>query len=540
MTIFSVLLITPVVLAHVFINEIEERTSIGLDMVMMGTGLVAMLLILAWFLWFLFFSRLRWWRRVFGATLVGSIPFAFFLLFRPVNGGDANIVRFEPIWAGQPVSLPVEVSTDQEVDLGTETAADYPQFLGPGQSATLPAGLAIDADQFSQARVVWKKPIGLGWSGFAARNGFAVTMEQRDEFECVTCYEIASGDVRWVYKHKARHHETLGRTGPRSTPTIHNGRVYAIGAVGNFVCLDGSDGSVVWQKDLNELLGLELGVREDRFGFECQFESNSSLNWGRSGSPLIVDDLVVIPGGGPKDPAAKRSTLLAFNHESGELKWRAGSDMIGYASPQLETVSGVRQLLITGEDRILSFDPQTGEQLWSHPRPGQSDAMANTSQLTVLGESQILSSKGYPDGGGELLRLENNDGKLVPRSQWKSGRVLKTKLTSPVVYQGHSYSISNGFMECARVEDGTRVWKQRGRFGHGQLLLVGDKLLVHSESGTLYLLQATPEEYRELGSLKTVDGVCWNTLCLYGDLLVVRSELEAACVEIPVQKTETL
>jgi hypothetical protein len=34
--------------------------------------------------------------------------------------------------------------------------------------------------------------------------------------------------------------------------------------------------------------------------------------------------------------------------------------------------------------------------------------------------------------------------------------------------------------------------------------------------------------------VKTIEGVCWNTLCLTGNRLLVRSELEAACLEIPI------
>ncbi len=111
--------------------------------------------------------------------------------------------------------------------------------------------------------------------------------------------------------------------------------------------------------------------------------------------------------------------------------------------------------------------------------------------------------------------------------------VLKTKLTSPIIHDGYAYAISNGFMECARLSDGEQMWKRRGRFGHGQVLGVGNFILLHSESGELFLLEAIPDEYREFGTLKTIDGVCWNTLCLTGNKLLVRSEIEAACVEIP-------
>ena len=87
------------------------------------------------------------------------------------------------------------------------------------------------------------RPIGAGWSGFAAVNGFAVTMEQRGPDELVTCYTIATGEVQWAHALTARHGTIMGGVGPRATPTIHAGRVYALGATGVLRCLDGATGA---------------------------------------------------------------------------------------------------------------------------------------------------------------------------------------------------------------------------------------------------------------------------------------------------------
>ena len=208
--------------------------------------------------------------------------------------------------------------------------------------------------------------------------------------------------------------------------------------------------------------------------------------------------------------------------------------MIAYGSPILATVAGQQQILLAAESKVMGFDPESGTVLWQHSRPGDSSSAANTSQVTVISENQLLTSKGYPDGGGELLSLTVSDETWKVDSVWSRGSVLKTKLTSPVIRDGFAYSFSNGFVECARLSDGERIWKRRARAGHGQMLLLDNLLLVHSEDGVLYLVEATPEEYRELGSVNTIRGVCWNTLCLTGDLLLVRSELEAACLKLPV------
>jgi outer membrane protein assembly factor BamB len=534
MTILSALVMTAAVVAQVFVSEIEDTVHVGLDVVMVLTVFTTGCLTVLWLAWILLLSRWRWWKRLVGAAVLILLPFAFLKVFRPVHGGDTNLLRFEPIWTQRRKILTTEVPIETSVDLSIESITDFPRFLGPDQNGIVGNTEQIDSDAFAdQSHIVWKQSIGAGWSGFAARNGNAVTMEQRGDQECVTCYEIATGTLKWIYSHPARHRDKmgLGRIGPRTTPTIHKGKVYAVGAVGSLVCLNGTDGAVIWQKDLNVILGIKLGEAVDADGFRIQFEENTTLAWGRSGSPLIVEDMVVVPGGGPD--GATRATLLAFDMRTGELKWKGGDAMIAYGSPILATIAGQRQILLTSESDAIGLNPASGEILWRHPRPGESDGGANTSQLSVISETDVLTSKGYPDGGGERIHLEKKNGTLTAESVWSSRKVLKTKLTSPLIHDGYAYSLSNGFMECARLLDGEQMWKRRGRFGHGQALMAGKHILLHSESGELYL-EATPDEYREFGTLKTINGVCWNTLCLSGNKLLVRSEIEAACIEIPM------
>ncbi len=536
MLIFTVILIGLMTAAFGFVSEIDDAFGIGMDYIMVGSMFFTILLIALWAGWFMVLSDWPWLMRIFSTAVLISLPLTFLAVFRPVLGGDVNFLGFRPIWEADPERPAAEASVAAgRVDLKTETPQDFAQFLGSQQNSTVVMDGEIDAAKFGDAKILWKQPIGQGWSGFVARNGFAVTMEQRQEQECVTCYAIETGELQWLYGCHARHRDkmNLGGVGPRSTPCIHDGRVYALGAVGNFVCLDGTDGAVVWQVNLNELLGVPVVSEKDDDGLLFQYEGDSSVAWGRSGSPLIVGDVVVIPGGGPI--SGEKKTLLAFDLLTGELRWSGGDQMIAYGSPTRATVAGTEQILMVAETQAMGFDPANGNVLWTWARPGETNGGANTSQLTVVSATRVLTTKGYSDGGGELIELSNIDGRLVPASIWKNEVAIKTKLTSPVIYDGHSYALSNGFLECLSLDKGQRIWKRRGRFGHGQLLLINDMLLLHSETGTLFLIAASADGYKERGTLSTISGVCWNTLCLYGDTLLVRSDLEATCIQLPVK-----
>ena len=209
--------------------------------------------------------------------------------------------------------------------------------------------------------------------------------------------------------------------------------------------------------------------------------------------------------------------------------------MVAYGSPSVQTVLGREQILLVGEDHAVGHDAETGEELWAFSRPGGSGSAANCSQITWLASDTLLFSKGY-SAGGETVRIaiDEQTQKWSATSISKDPRILKTKMTNPVAYQDHLYALSDGYMECVQIEGLKRKWKRRQRFGNGQLLLVGDKLLVQAESGTLHLLQANPDKFEELCSFESIDGLCWNTLCLHHDLLLVRSDLEAACYRLPL------
>ncbi|NDH95261.1 MAG: hypothetical protein EBZ13_12180, partial [Planctomycetia bacterium] len=170
-------------------------------------------------------------------------------------------------------------ATSQAGSTWTATAGDFPRFLGPNGNASLP-DVAIGSDwQTNPPRLVWRQPIGAGWSGFATFGKHAVTLEQRGDDEAITCYSLQTGELEWIVAVPTRHETVLGGVGPRSTPTIREGVVYATGATGWLHAIDGSTGTVRWRKDVLADLGIDRAVHA------------AAVAWGRSGSPLVTDSL---------------------------------------------------------------------------------------------------------------------------------------------------------------------------------------------------------------------------------------------------------
>jgi outer membrane protein assembly factor BamB len=404
------------------------------------------------------------------------------------------------------------------VDLATTTPEDFPQFLGPERGAVV-SGVILARDWERQPpQELWRHPIGAGWSGFVAVNGFAVTMEQRGPEELVTCYAIATGEVQWVHALTARHSTVLGGVGPRGTPTIHAGRVYAVGATGVLRCLDGATGREIWSEDLLSRIG------------STPAQDQQGVAWGRAGSPLIVDDLVVVPFGG--NPGGPWVSLAAYRAVAGEQVWTGGTDQVGYASPSLATIAAERQIVSVNQDSVTGHRPDTGAVLWRFAMPGKSNADPNISQPVVLPNDRVLLTKGY-GGGARLIQLEKNSaGQWQTTLLWSKPLLLQTKFTNVVLRGDYVYGLSDGILECVQWSSGQRIWKG-GRYGPGQILGVEDLLLVQAEAGEVALVEASPAGHRRLAVLPALSGKTWNNLCLYGHHLLVRNAEEAVCYVLP-------
>jgi outer membrane protein assembly factor BamB len=423
--------------------------------------------------------------------------------------------RFAPRRSDQ---LTRSAPESQKVDLVTTTPLDYPQMLGPERNGNVP-NVAIDPDWTSRPpKQLWKQAIGAGWAGIAIVNGFAVTLEQRGPEEWVSCYEVKSGALHWASALKERHEHIPGGVGPRSTPTIHKGKVYALGATGKLRCLDGATGKILWQKDLL----LDFGITPD--------EEREAVHWGRAASPLILGDKVIVPAGGK----TQRASLVAYHVDTGDKIWEGGEHNVGYSSPTRAVIDGVEQVLIVCEDFAAGHDAATGQQLWQFDWPGKTSGDANVSDMIQVAPEQVFLSKGYGVGAA-LMKVARDQKGWNATPVWKSQRVLRTKFSNVVIKDGYVYGLSDGRLECAELATGKKQWKE-GNYGYGQNLRVGDYLVLLSEEGEVVLIELSPEQPNHvLGRFQAIEGTTWNNFAISGPYLVVRNAQEMACFELPLK-----
>jgi outer membrane protein assembly factor BamB len=400
---------------------------------------------------------------------------------------------------------------------------DYPGFLGADRRATL-ENVRLDSPEQWTAnppKVLWKQPIGQGWSAFSVSGDYAVTMEQHGEEESLRAYDLSSGKLLWKNAWASRHATGLGGVGPRSTPTIADGVVFAHGANGRLVAVSLSDGKEIWNVDLLELAGVELSTAEQ------------DVAWGRSGSPLLVGDKLIAPLGGSQK--GKISSLVCLNAKTGTEIWRGGTSQIGYSSPALLTLGGIEQIVSVNETTVSSHHPENGTILWETEWLGQSNGAANVSQPVQVDSEHVLLSKAYGTGAKLIQVKQDQSGKWSVKEVWSNNAVLKTKYTNVVIHQGYAFGLSDGILECVDLKNGKRQWKAK-RYRQGQLMRIGSHLLIISEDGYVAIANTSPEKFEELCTFPAITGITWNNPALAGDLLLVRNDEQAACLRLPLKK----
>jgi outer membrane protein assembly factor BamB len=384
---------------------------------------------------------------------------------------------------------------------------EWPEFRGPKRDGAVP-GLAIDTDwQKHPPKELWRRPVGPGWSSFAVSGRSIFTQEQRGSSELVACYDADTGAQRWVRESPARFWESVGGAGPRATPTLSGGMLYAAGATGLVQCLDPRDGSVVWQRDLTK------------------DAERQAPTWGFSSSPLIVGDVVVVYAGGKGEKG-----VLAYDLKTGEPRWSVAAGDHSYSSPQRATVAGREFVLMLTNTGLSAIDPVGGTNAWKYDWEYNGYRVV---QPLVVDASGILLGTGMGTGTRCVdVALASESPQISDR--WTS-LDMKPDFNDYVAHQGYLYGFDHNIFACIDLKTGKRNWK-KGRYGNGQVLLLpdADQLLVLSETGDVVVVRTNPEKLEELARTNILHDKTWNHPVLVDNRLFVRNGEEAVCLEVPL------
>jgi outer membrane protein assembly factor BamB len=386
-------------------------------------------------------------------------------------------------------------------------APAWPGFRGPDRDGVV-RGVRIGTDWAASPPVqIWRRPIGPGWSSFAVHGDLLYTQEQRGEEEIVAAYRVSTGAPAWMHRDAARFWESNGGAGPRGTPTLGEGRLYALGATGILNALDAADGRRLWSRNVGD---------DGRV---------TVPDWGFSSSPLLAGDMVIVAAAG---------TLAAYDAATGEPRWVGPPGGAGYSSPQLVTIGGVPQVVLLDAQGATGVAPEDGTRLWTL-KVTSSAMSAPIVQPSVTADGDLLIGDGQARGLYRIAVAHEPGGWAVTQRWMSTG--LKPLYNDYVVHKGHAFGFDGSILACIDLADGRRTWKG-GRYGNGQLVLLADQdlLLVISEQGELALVSATADAYTELARIPGIEGKTWNHPVVAGDILLVRNGEEMAAFRLPAAR----
>jgi outer membrane protein assembly factor BamB len=380
---------------------------------------------------------------------------------------------------------------------------DWPQFRGPGRDGISHETGLISTWPDKGPKVLWRRPLGSGFSGISAVGGKLFTMYADGKTEWLTAIDAGTGRQLWKVHVDSNFSNDQG-DGPRATPTVDAGVVYAVGAKGRLLAVSMEDGRELWKKDLKAEVSAKVPT------------------WGVSTSPLVEGDLLILDAGGRPD-----ASLVAFNRETGELVWAAGSDQAGYSAPVAINVGGVRQILSFSGTQISSVTPTKGEILWT--KDWRTSWDVNAATPIFIHPDKVFVASGY-DTGAALLKISANGAGARTEEVWRTP-AMKNQFSSSVYVNGYIYGFDNSTLKAIDAATGKDTWKERPGLGHGSLFYADGKLIILGERGKLVLIDADPNGFKARGQFQILTGKCWTVPTLSTGRLFLRNEKELVALD---------
>ncbi len=389
----------------------------------------------------------------------------------------------------------------------TSLADEWPQWRGPNRDGVWTETGVVDKFDSSEIELKWRVPISSGYSGPTVALGRVYVTDrvvEPKEIERVHCFEWETGKKLWSHSYDCKYDDFGYKAGPRASVLIDDGLAYSLGAAGHLLCLDATQGSVLWKHDLRA----EYGIRMP--------------NWGIAASPVVEGRLLIVHFGGDKG-----ACVCAFDKKTGEERWKALPDDASYSAPIVVDQAGRRVLVCWTGDRALGLNPASGKVHWEYPTPWEKWPIAIATP--VLHENKLLLSDAHK--GTFLFQLSQE--KPAAEILWHrykkdnaDGLGMHCLISTPLIQGWHVYGADNrGVLRCLDLNTGEQVWEDKtavpeNSFATIHLVRNGNRIWMFNERGELIISRLTPQGFEEISRAKLIeptleqlrrrDGVTWS------------------------------
>jgi len=364
-------------------------------------------------------------------------------------------------------------------------ADDWPHWRGANYDG-ISKETDIDPLALNNPVIVWEARIGTGFSSVSIADSKAYTMGNVDKTtDVVYCYDALTGEELWTFTYPEPLTPKYYEGGCSATPTINEKKVYTLSKTGKVFCLDAATGEKIWNRNLPYKVP----------------------GWGFSGSPVIIDDLVILSVG---------AAGVALNKTDGQIVWKSDNVMAGYASPVPFEKDGTKYVAIFGAKTLEIVEALTGKAVMTFPWETKYDV--NAADPIISGD-EIFITSGY-NHGAALLKITPEGLQQV----WQN-KNMRSQMSGPVLIDGYLYGIDADQLVCVEWKTGRQMWAEKA-LKNGALCAAGDKLIVMGETGTLFIVQASPESYQELSSAQILSNRCWTMPIVANGKIYIRNTIK--------------
>lgn len=391
---------------------------------------------------------------------------------------------------------------------GTVPAQDWPQWRGPNRDGVA-AGVRVPTTWPKSLTEEWKVEVGEGVaSPVVVGDRLFVFTRQKDD-ELVLCLDVATGKEVWRSEaYPAPYNWWPGEgtfsKGPRSTPTVADGRIYTAGVGGVLSCLDARTGKVVWRK-----------------------ASKEAPPYGGPASPLVADGLCFVHTGCD----GRDDGLTAFDAKTGEVKWRMyDGSRAGAGSPIVADLAGQRQLVLFTSWNLRGVSAATGKTLWALKLDG-----SEKNSTPVLYKDLVIFAD-YKDRL-RAVRVEKAGAGLAAKDVWTAERAspyMSTPVVAGDLVFGMSIRGGRGAFFCLDAGTGKSRWEseERDRFGYASVVNAGGAWLFLTEGARLVVAKPGGDTYDPVAEYKVSDTQTWAHPVFLGNRIVVRDQTRVRCLAV--------
>ena len=411
----------------------------------------------------------------------------------------------------KPTQKPPQKPTPKPAPPAASPAVPWTQWGGPHRNFQTEASGLKDTWPASGPRVVWKRPLGEGYSSTAVENGVLYTMYGRAKVEVVLAADVETGKTLWEQTAPMTFVSDAGAemgNGPYSTPLIVGDRVFTTGVAGRLQCLDKKTGKSLWTQQLWEQHG------------------GSRLMYGYSSSPIAFRDSVIVPVGG------RGKAVMAFNQSDGKVAWGKNDYGNVYSSPVLIDVDGLEQLAVLMDGALIGVNPHNGDLQWQAPfKADYSIAVATP----VFGPDKLIFVSSEYNGGAKVIELQRQGMQTTAKELWSSPRLRlhhgNAIRIGDAIYFSSGGKGSQAILSAVDARSGKIHWQERS-IEKATFVWADGKLITLDQDGNLMIAHPSPQGFKIAAKAPLLSRLSWTPPVLVGTRLYIRDRKDMMAVEL--------